>query len=170
VNSTVNLLFRYVQNDYVRAVRAHYATPLRLRFDAVAIIVVGALGIYLWPSSRDHLMGVICVTASLGLTLLLAVAFILIPPMVFRSNPKFRDEYALTFSPEGIRFRTVHIDSQLQWSLYTRALIDENSYVLYYGTRDFTVIPKRIFSSAEQQEVFDDLLTQHVSEVVRRTK
>ena len=168
MNSTVDLSFRYVQDDYVRALRAHYATRLRLRLDAIAIIVAGIGGISLWPSSRTHWMGVFCVAVSLIFILMLIAAFIVIPPLAFRSNPKFRDDYALTFSKEGIHFRTAHIDSQLQWSLYSRALVDKYSYVLYWGSRDFTVIPKRVFKGAEQQQAFEQLLTHHVPEIVRR--
>jgi hypothetical protein len=66
--------------------------------------------------------------------------------------------------------RTAHIDSKLQWSTYSRALVDIYSYVLYYASRYFTVIPKRVFQSAEQQQAFEQLLTQHVPEIVRRVK
>ena len=45
------------------------------------------------------------------------------------------------FSAAGIHFRTTHIDSRLDWGMYSRALIDEHSYVLYYGSRQFLVIP-----------------------------
>ncbi len=92
----------------------------------------------------------------------------IIPPLAFRRDPKFRDDYSLTFSPEGIHFRTVNIDSHLQWSIYSRALIDAHSYVLYYGSRQFTVIPKRVFQSTEQRQAFEELLAQHVSQIVRR--
>ena len=99
---------------------------------------------------------------------MLVAAFMVIPPLIFRREPKFRDDYSLTFSPEGIHFRTALFDSQLQWSMYSRALVDAHSYVLYYGSRQFTVIPKRVFQSAEQQQAFEQLLTQHVSQIVRR--
>lgn len=100
--------------------------------------------------------------------ILLIAAFTIIPTLAFRREPKFRDDYSLTFSPEGIHFRTAHIDSQLQWTLYSRALIDAHSYILYYGPRQFTVIPKRVFQNIAQQQIFEQLLTQHVSEITRR--
>jgi hypothetical protein len=99
---------------------------------------------------------------------MLIAAFTIIPPLAFRREPKFRDDYSLTFSPEGIHFRTAHIDSQLQWSMYSRALIDAHSYMLYYGSRQFTIIPRRVFQSGEQQQAFEQLLSQHVSQIVRR--
>ena len=168
MSETVSLLFRYAESDYVRALRAHYSSRLRVRLDIVAAVVVALLGVYSWRSPDYHWLSVICVVASVVLVLMLFAAFVVIPPLAFRSEAKFRDDYSLTFSQDGIHFRTAHIDSQLQWSMYSRALIDEHSYVLYYGSRQFTVIPKRVFQNAEQQQIFEQLLTQHVSKIVRR--
>jgi|NGEPerStandDraft_6_1074524.scaffolds.fasta_scaffold48004_2 hypothetical protein len=62
---------------------------------------------------------------------------------------------------------TRHIDSQLQWSMYSHALVDAHSFVLYYGSRSFTVIPKRVFPTAER-EAFEKLLARNVPEIVRK--
>jgi hypothetical protein len=168
MNSNVILSFRYLESDYVRALRAHYASRLRLRLDIVVTVVLVGIGGYLWQSPTTHWLGVWSVVIAVLFGLLLIAAFTIIPPLVFRREPKFRDEYSLTFSSEGIHFRTAHIDSQLQWSIYSRALVDAHSYVLYYGSRQFTVIPKRVFQSSEQQQAFELLLTQHISQIVRR--
>ena len=168
MSETVNLAFRYSETDYVRALRADYASRLRLRLDIVAAIVLAALAAYSWHSPDYHWLSVVSVVASLALVLILFAAFVVIPPLAFRREPKFRDDYSLTFSQEGIHFRTAHIDSQLQWNLYSRALVDGHSYVLYYGSRQFSVIPKRVLQSAEQQQTFEQLLTQHVPKIVRR--
>jgi len=168
VNSTINLSFRYAESDYVRALRAHYASHLRLRLDTVVTVALAGFGIYLWRSPSLHWLGLASVIISVAFALMLVAAFTVVPPLAFRREPKFRDDYSLTFSPEGIHFRTAHIDSHLQWSMYSRALIASHSYVLYYGSRQFTVIPKRVFESAEQQQAFEQLLTQHVSHIVRR--
>lgn len=168
MNPTVNLSFRYLESDYVRALRAHYASRLRLRLDLVVAIVLAGTGFYLWQSPGAHWLGVACVFVAALFALVLLAAFTVIPPLLFRREPKFRDEYSLTFSPDGIHFHTAHIDSQLQWAMYSRALVDAYSYVLYYGSRQFTVVPKRVFRSAEQQQSFEQLLTQHVSQIVRR--
>ena len=86
------------------------------------------------------------------LVLMFVAAFLVIPRIAFRSDPKFQDEYSLDFSPEGIHFRTDHIDSQLQWSLYSKALIDVYSFVLYYGTRSFTVIPNESLNAPNRKQ------------------
>ena len=168
VNSTIHLSFRYAESDYVRAMRAHYASQLRLRLDIPVTVVVLGIGVYLLRSTDQYWLGLVCIVLVAAFALLLIAAFTVIPRLAFRREPKFRDEYSLTFSPEGIHFRTQHIDSQLEWSLYTRALIDVHSYVLYHGTRQFTVIPKRVFQSPEQQDAFKQLLTQQISQIARR--
>jgi hypothetical protein len=167
VNSTINLSFRYTESDYVRAFRAHYASRLRLRLDIVVTIAFVGIGIYLWRSPSLHWLGLASIVVAVVFALMLIAAFTVIPPLAFRREAKFRDDYFLTFSHEGIHFRTAHIDSQLQWSMYSRALIDAHSYVLYYGSHQFTVIPKRVFQSAELQQAFEQLLAQHVSQIVR---
>jgi hypothetical protein len=167
VNPTVNLSFRYIESDYVRALRAHYASRLRLRLDIVSIISTLGFGIYLWQSPRAHWFGVACVLGAVLFSLMLVAAFTVVPRLVFRREPKFRDEYSLAFSSEGIYFRTAQIDSQLQWSMYSRVLIDADSYLLYYGSQQFTLIPKRVLQNFEQQQAFEELLAQHVSKIMR---
>jgi len=147
VNSTINVSFRDAESDSVRALRTHYGLHLRLRLDVVVTVILMAIGAWLWRLPDVHWFGVGCVIISVGFFLMLAAAFTIIPQLVFRREPKFRDYYSLTFSSEGIHFRTSHVDSQLQWSMYSRAVVDAHSYLLYYGARQLTVIPKRVFQS-----------------------
>jgi len=166
---TVNLSFRYAEQDYVRAMRAHYASHLRLPLDIAVVVGVAALGAYeSWSGS--HGFGITLLGVSGVFALMLVAAFGIVPTIAFRSQLKFRDEYSLRFSPQGIHFRTAHIDSDLQWALYTGALIDAYSFILYYGSRQFTVIPKRVFQDVSQLQTFERLLKQNVSDVVDKTK
>jgi hypothetical protein len=96
---------------------------------------------------------------------MLVGAFSVIPKLNFRREPKFRDEYSLAFSPEGIHFRTAHIDSHLQWSMYSRALVDAHSFILYHGTNSFTVIPKRVFETPEQLALFERLISEKIPKI-----
>ena len=52
--------------------------------------------------------------------------------------------------------------------MYSRALVDDHSYVLYYASNQFTVIPKRVFASAGDRQTFEALLVQHVGALVRQ--
>jgi YcxB-like protein len=129
---------------------------------------LAAVGAYLWRSPSSHWFGVMFVGASAIFGLILVGAFLVIPPLAFRNDPKYRDEYSLTFSPEGIHFQTAHVNSHLEWSIYSRALVDAHSYVLYWGSRTFTVIPKRVFENTEQRGTFEQLLAERVPKIVRK--
>jgi hypothetical protein len=139
-----------------------------LTVDILVIIILIAAGTYLWRSPELRWLGIGLVSIAAAFALVLIAAFTLVPRLVFRREPKFRDQYSLTFSADGIQFRTAHINSQLKWSMYSRALVDVHSYLLYYGSRQFTVIPKRVFQTSHQQQAFEHLLVQHVSPIVRR--
>jgi hypothetical protein len=165
---TVNLSFRYAEQDYVRAMRAHYASRLRLPLDIAVILGLAVLGVYL-ARSGSHGFGMMLVGVSGIFAAMVVAAFAIIPRIAFRSQPKFRDDYSLRFSPQGIHFRTAHIDSDLQWSMYTRALVDAHSFILYYGSQQFTVIPKRVFQDGLQRQTFERLLVQNVPNVVDKT-
>lgn len=168
MDSIIHLTFQYTERDYVRAMRAHYASRLRVKFDLAVAVATALSGIYLWASldSRWWGVGLICISATL--LLMLFAAFFLIPRLVFRREPKFRDEYSLAFSPDGIHFRTAHIDSQLQWSMYNRVLVDAYSFVLYHGVQSFTVIPKRVFASAEQKAAFEQLVSENIPMISKK--
>jgi hypothetical protein len=166
--STIDISFRYSEADYIRAMRAHYASRLRLPLDIAVIVLTAAMGAHFWRLPSTHWFGVSLVCMSIVFGLMLITIFFVIPLVSFRREPKFGDEYALTFSPEGIHFRTVHIDSQLQWNIYTRALIASHSYVLYYGAYSFTVIPKRVFQTDAQREAFEELIVRNLPKVTRK--
>jgi hypothetical protein len=169
VDEAINLSFRYTRSDIERAMRLHYASRMRPRLDIVMAVGLALAGAYLLRSLDSRWFGVFALCAAAALVLMLLAAFVVLPPLAFRLEPKYRDDYSLVFSPEGIHFRTVHIDSQLEWSIYSRALVDDYSYVLYYGSRTFTVIPKRVFQNLEQLSAFERILGQHISKIVKQS-
>jgi hypothetical protein len=164
---TVNLSFRYAEQDYILAMRAHYTSRLRLPVDVAVIVVVAIIGAYELKSGSQA-FGIALLTLSAVFALMLIVAWTVIPRIMYHNQPKFRDDYALSFSPQGIHFRTAHIDSNLQWSMYTHALVDDHSFILYYGSQQFTVIPKRVFENPAQCQSFEQLLAQNVSKIVTK--
>jgi hypothetical protein len=140
-----------------------------LPLDIAVVVGAAVLGTYELRSG-SHGFGIAMLSLSGLFALMLVVAFAFIPRIGFRREPKFRDDYALTFSPQGVHFRTAHIDSHLQWSMYTSALVDAHSFVLYYGSQHFTVIPKRVFQDVVQRETFERLLTENVAKVIHKAK
>ncbi len=80
----------------------------------------------------------------------------------FQRNPKFREEYHLTFSRENIHFKTASLDSTLQWTHYDRVIESPNLFLLMYGKGLYTLIPKRCFNSEEEVTEFRSLLNRTI--------
>jgi hypothetical protein len=168
LDSTVHVSFRYSEHDYVRAMRAHLKSRLRLKVDIVVIVLAAGLGFYEWHSLDSPWWGMSLVLVSAVLALVLVVGYGIVPKMVFRGEPKFRDEYSLAFSGNGIHFQTAHINSQFEWSMYSRALVDAHSFVLYHGSRSFTVIPKRAFETPEHLAAFERLISEKIPKITKQ--
>ncbi len=77
----------------------------------------------------------------------------------FKHNPKFRETYHLVADPSGLHFKTESIDSKLTWSHFSRVLEDGRLLLLIYGTRMYSVIPKRAFRSEDELGRFRSLAT-----------
>jgi hypothetical protein len=168
VDEPIQLNFRYTQSDYVRAVRADLVSRPNIPLDCAVIAVLIGVSVALWRTADLHWLAVGSAAVSAAFALLLTSAFTIFPVLAFHRDPKFRHEYSLTFSDDGIHFCTDHIDSHLEWGIYSRAVINARSYALYHGARQFTVVPKRVFSREEQRLAFENLLTRHVANTVRR--
>jgi hypothetical protein len=93
------------------------------------------------------------VWGTIWLALGLAELFNLLPMSVpvayleYRRNPKYRQEYHLTLTPEHLAFRTETIDSTLRWEHYSRFWETKRAFVLAYGAGIPTIIPKAAFAS-----------------------
>jgi hypothetical protein len=88
--------------------------------------------------------------------------------ILFRRNPKFREEYHLTFSQENIHFQTASIDSTLQWSHYERLVESPTLFLLMYGKGLYTVVPKRCFPSDDELDAFRGLLRDRIPQYSRQ--
>jgi YcxB-like protein len=169
MSSVVNLTFRYLPGEYLRAVNAHQRLRMRLGPDSAfaLILLVGGVATVYFGGAQYFWLGVIFSTIGLAYPVLSAVILVL-PRFTLAGNTKLRDEYRLTFSDNGIVFKTAAIDSRIAWSLYTHAIELREFYLLYYGRREFTVIPKRAFAGADDMQAFDGLLAGHVPKIERR--
>lgn len=163
---SVQLSFKYTEQEYVAAVRLFLlrskGTLIRLGLTLAGL----CLTLILLFSSIDLAMPLwftIALFVLLG-TALFHALFVRLPRRQFRGNPKFRDEYSLTFSDEAIRFKTRSIDSSVAWDLYTDVIENENFYLLIYGKNiaSFSIVPKRSFRDSMQEAVFREMLGRHL--------
>lgn len=164
----VRVEFEYTEAEYIAANRLLFFSAsnaagrvivfgLLLLAGAIMMSVLVAEWSVLWIS----LLFVLLLEVALLYNVLVAL-----PRKYFRGDPKFRDRYHLSFSDEGIKLKTTHVDSKLDWSLYTKVIEGNDLYLLAYGkeTRMMTAVPKRVFRDREQENQLRDLITRHISD------
>lgn len=82
---------------------------------------------------------------------------------MFKHHPQLRERYALTFSEQGLHFRTSTVDSRLAWSYYRRLLESDRVFLLVYGKGMYSTIPKSAFKDADEIGRFRRLVTEKLS-------
>ena len=155
----VGISFTYTEDEYVRAARIFYERTYRTRLNmwlGAALALLGAAGIVLAGDFALLTLGCFVMGA-----VLLSLGYVgrhVTPRRIYRANPKFRDRYELEFSDRGIHFRSKGADTRLEWDFYSKVWETEEFYLLVYGKDMFSVIPKRAFGDASQEESFRALL------------
>ncbi len=160
MDAPVSTTFTYTRREYVLAMRRHYKSTLRVKFDIVGGLLAVAGGLYLALIAHSGAVGWLLAGLGAALLAIVAYAMLLLPHIIYSSQPKLAKEYALSFADDCIRFKTEDIDSTVQWSLYHAWLSDDQFYILYHGKRNLTVIPRRALADAD--DTLRKLLTAHI--------
>jgi len=80
----------------------------------------------------------------------------------FKRNPKFLDTYHLTFEEKAMHFQTRTIDSRIQWDQFDSSLEDDQLFLLVYGTRMYSIIPKRAFRTETEMREFRSFIARKI--------
>ena len=163
---SVQLNFKYTEEEYLAAVRLFVWRSKETLVRLVVTYILITFGIILLPLLID--LG-LPLWAPISLLLLVGIAFfhgflVDLPRRYFRGDPKFRDEYSLSFSDEGIGFKTRNISASVAWSLYTGIIENESFYLLIYGKNiaSVSIIPKRAFRDSKQEAAFREMVRRHI--------
>jgi hypothetical protein len=164
----VKLEYQYTEAEYIAANRLFlFSSPnaiARLLVFGLVLglaVVVPGLLVTSWLMLFPGLVFVVIFEAMLLYSVLVTT-----PRKYFRGDGKFRDRYEITFSDEGVRLKTSQVDSKTAWSLYTKVVEGRDTYLLFYGkdTRMMTAVPKRVFTSNDQEQLFRELITRHITD------
>lgn len=148
--------------EHLAADRLHYRSTLWWKVDKVVAVALAAFASYATVTVGPRWWTLIF------FALAVVEWFNLLSPrplqirFYFKRNPKFSERYRLAFSEDGIDFKTPSLDSRIAWTHYTRVLESDALVLLMYGTRMYSVIPKRAFSDDKQRDRFLELARRHV--------
>lgn len=162
---SVQLSFRHTEQEYLAAVRYYvwHSKELLLRMIIVYVLVSTGMVLLLQLFGSPFPLWVVIAFIVLAGVALFQGYLVDLPRRYFRGDPKFRDEYNLTFTDAGIEFRTTHLDASLAWSLYTGVIENDKFYILVYGKgiHSLSILPKRAFTGG-QETTFRQMLRRHV--------
>ena len=164
----VHLRFSHTEKEYISAVRYYLTHSTETFARLIAFYVLISLGFFILNVLLDFL---IPLWANFALILCIGVAWfhaylVDLPRRYFRSDPKFRSEYDLTFTDAGIQFKTQDVNASIAWSLYTNVIENENAYMLIYGKDipSLSIVPKRAFRDSKEETVFRQMLRRNVNQ------
>ena len=165
-NQSVQLSFRHTEQEYLSAVRYYvwHSKELLARMIIFYVLVsTGMVLLLLLFGLPFPLWAVIAFVVLAGVALFHGY-LVDLPRRYFRGDPKFRDEYTLTFTDAGIEFRTAHLNASLAWSLYTDVIETDKFYLMVYGKgiHSLSIVPKRAFTDAGQETAFRQMLRRHL--------
>lgn len=157
----VSIKFQYTENEYAKAVRKYLlVSDIIKKLDLVlAIIGVPCTLVYFFLSSFSwfSILLLVCAVLFAGF---IGFQYLYVPVMTFRKTSKFKDEYHLTFTEEGILFETDTIHSELKWDVYTIFWESEDCYYLVQEKHVYTILPKRAFSGDAEKLAFERMAEQ----------
>ena len=170
-NEAVQLSFRYSEEEYLAAIRFYFWHSKTLLGRAIVTYVLVSACLVLLPL----LMGFhLPFWANLALVAIAGVALFHgyvgdRPRTYFQGNPKFRDEYHLTFTDAGIEFHTHNMSSMTAWNFYSGVVEGDSFYLLVYGTNihSLSIIPKRAFQSSNQEMIFRQILRRNIDPTLK---
>ena len=162
MSTPIETTFTFTRDEYLLAMKRHYKTALNVWRDVFVGVAAIAVGLYLAFAYGTEWFVWLLVTLGAILLALVAYAIFLLPKMIYNSQPKLKNEYRLSFSDDGIGFKTDGIDSTLQWSLYQSWLSDNDFYVMYHGKRDLSVIPRRALVSDDDDSRLREMLENNI--------
>lgn len=162
---SVQLSFRHTEQEYLAAVRYYvwHSKELLLRMIIVYVLVSTGMVLLLQLFGSPLPLWVVIAFIVLAGVALFQGYLVDLPRRYFRGDPKFRDEYNLTFADAGIEFRTTHLNASLAWSLYTDVIENDKFYILVYGKgiHSLSILPKRAFTDG-QETTFRQMLRRQV--------
>lgn len=166
-SAPISIIFINELKDHIQAQRVLYSKGIMAKLDKVVAALLFGFGVYYVAFVGLHWWTIIWFPLAVAEWFDLLSLSRWKTKIEFQRNPKFREEYHLTFSRENIHFKTASLDSTLQWTHYERLIESPDLFLLMYGKSLYTLIPKWCFKSNEEINAFRVLVGQTIGQKSR---
>jgi hypothetical protein len=156
---SVRVKFQYGKQEYVKAIQEYLiAAKILRRVDFFVIFIIFFLSVGYMLKFGKNSLSVTMLALSAFIAFMLLKFYFINPMMTWNKTPKLKEEYSLTFSEADIAFKTVSVNTKLNWNIYKKYLETRNFYFLLMSRQQYTIIPKRAFKSPEKQRAFENII------------
>lgn len=159
----MDISFRYTAREYTSGINQFQDNTKRIVFDLILSICLLIYGVYRINSSANVIFSVFLIVAALFYIFILILAKYIIPKLRFNREPKFQEEYFLSFQDEEINFIAGKLRSALSWDYYIDVKESKDFFFLVYGKNRYTIIPKRVFKDLDELNIFKDLVRSKIN-------
>jgi hypothetical protein len=161
--SIMNITFKYTEREFRLAMNQSHGDSKRIVIDLIIAIVLFAFGLYLFTSKSYEFYSGFIIAISLLLLFVIIARNYIVPKLIFTREPKYKEEYELSFLEEEITFTAGNMKSILPWNHYI-GMKETNDFIfLLYGKKRYTIIPKRVFQGQEEMKRFIDLVMSKIN-------
>ena len=165
-NDSVQLSFRHDEQEFLAATRFYFCRSRDLLARFIVINVLFAVLILVVNVLVDFVLPLWALAALIVLTCVgWFHGFVVdLPRKRFRGDPKFREEFRLTFRDANIEFRTENMSATIGWNFYSGVIENDNFYLLVYGNNihSLSIFPKRAFRDPNQETLFRRMLRRNL--------
>jgi hypothetical protein len=153
----MKLTYKYSEREF-RAAMNQNLNMKRLVFDVIVAIGLLVYGLYLLTINSDELLAAFMVVISILFVFILLARIFIVPRVVFRREPKYKEEYELIFNEDEILFTAGGLNSTIQWDFYKSIKETKDFIYLMYAKNGYSIIPKRTFNNNEERDRFLKLI------------
>jgi hypothetical protein len=154
---TIELNFFLQWYEYYAALELFRRQRATVPSDKVVGGLLMLLGIVVWLTTGNGLLGVAFLAGGLAVALLSAPARRLLFKQRWLREPLYSTEYKIAVAEQGVFFQMGAVESNLPWSYYDSFLEVPDGFLLIYGEA-FNFLPKRGFANEAAINEFRELI------------
>ena len=152
----VALIFKYNQEEYVKAVRWHLFACRTITKRDLHVLAVGFSLSALYQIFISFSLASALIFVSLALPAIpIGMMYFYLPVNTYKRTAELQEEHTYVFTINGITVEASGTQTEIEWETYRDLWESDEFYFLMKTVRKFTIIPKRAFGSTEEKEWFE---------------
>ncbi|MFD0675176.1 hypothetical protein [Cohnella sp. GCM10027633] len=114
----MKLKYKYSEREFIQAMNQSSRDTRRWYVDFIIAILLLAYGIYTYMDGSNGFIVSFLIVISVSIIVAMFIRMVILPRVLFKREPKYKEEYELEFLEDEIRFTAGALKSSIPWSFY----------------------------------------------------